>query len=89
MTNNSINFGLQSKPNIIIDMQNRNNFKLGLGNYLEIKLKLITCCNAIIKYETKINIFPLLYMKERRIECKKKRKREIDKENKSNSFYLG
>ena len=32
MTNSSIDVGLQSKPNITKDMQNRNNFKLGLGN---------------------------------------------------------
>ena len=49
MTNSRIDFGLQSKPNIIIDMQNRNNFKLGLENYLESKLMLITCCENIIK----------------------------------------
>ena len=44
LTNTNINFGLQSKPNIIIVMQNRNNFKIGLGNYLESELMLITCC---------------------------------------------
>ena len=65
MTNISIAFGLKSKPNITIDMHNRNNFKLGLGNYLESKLVLVTCYKSVIKCETNVNIFSSLYMKER------------------------
>ena len=52
MTNNNIDFDLQSKPNITINMQNRNNFNIRLGNYLESKLVVITCCE--IYYKMKI-----------------------------------
>ena len=51
MTNNSIDFDLQSKPNITINMQNRNNFNIRLGNYLESKLVVITCCEIYYKMQ--------------------------------------
>ena len=56
-------------------MQNQNNFKLGLGNYLERKVEMITCYKSVIKCETRRNIFSSLYMKEGTNE-RRKRKRE-------------
>ena len=44
------------------------------------KLKLIFCCKTIIKCEIKINIFSLLYMKERRIKRRIRRGRGIKRQ---------
>ena len=48
-TNSNIDFGLQVKPDIIINVQNQNNFKSGLGSYLKSKLMIIPCYKYVIK----------------------------------------
>ena len=54
-------------------MKNRNNFKIGFENYLKSKLVLITCCEIIIKYKDKINIFSLVYENDKYGERKRER----------------
>ena len=53
-------------------MQNRNNFKIGLGNYLQSKLVLITCYKICYNMKTLENYIILFIFIAREKEMKKR-----------------